>query len=147
MNLKPRPVHIITALALGSTLLANGCATSKASSHSRESLAITQPKDLLGTTWKLPMSAKGRDGRKIEFRYNNGALHAVLTNVGDQLDKVAGAYEGLVLMELAPDGKPTHLTGIERIPGRELTPVHCSVSATGQEMKCNNEDWVWMRES
>jgi hypothetical protein len=50
-------------------------------------------------------------------------------------------------MELETDGSPRMLRGIERIPGRDLTEVRCTISAKADEMKCNNEEWVWLRDS
>jgi hypothetical protein len=110
--------------------------------------AINKPADLLGTRWKLPMTEKGRDGRAIEFKYSSDhRIQAVLTKVGDQLDKVVGAHEGAVIMELVPAGPPRTYAGTQRTPGRDHVEVLCSVSASGSELKCNTEDWVWLRES
>ncbi len=133
---------LLALLAL--TLLPGACATG---GSAVASAPIKQPQDLLGTTWKLAMTGDGRDGRHIEFRKGERNLHAVLTVVGSRLQKVVGAYPGHVLMELVPDGSPTTFIGIERVPGRDLAEVRCSISAKGDEMKCSNEEWVWTRES
>jgi hypothetical protein len=134
-------VGLITA-----ALLSGACASSGGSAAAPT--AINQPADLLGTRWTLPMSEKGRDGRTIEFKYGaDHRIHAVLTKVGDQLDKVVGAHEGAVIMELVPAGPPRTYAGTQRTPGKDHVEVLCSVSVSGSELKCNTEDWVWHRQS
>jgi hypothetical protein len=109
---------------------------------------ITGGQDLAGTRWKLPMVQGARDGRTIEFRpAGTQGYRAVLTKVGMQLQKVVGAYEGAVMMELIADRSPGTFRGVEQIPGQDLREVTCSLSASGEEMKCSNEDWIWMRDS
>lgn len=94
------------------------------------------------------MTAGGRDGRIIEFKYGDDhRIHAILTKVGLQLDKVVGAHEGADIMELVPAGSPLLYTGTENLPGKEPVDVRCSVSASGQELKCTNENWPWVRVS
>jgi hypothetical protein len=131
---------------IAGALVTGACATSGGGASAPT--AINKPADLLGTRWKLPMNEKGRDGRTIEFKYGaDHRIHAVLTKVGDQLDKVVGAHEGAVIMELVPAAAPRTYAGTERTPGRDHVDVLCSVSASGSELKCNTEDWVWLRVS
>jgi hypothetical protein len=146
-----RPSFRVVAVVglLAGAALSTGCATSGGNAGpAPTALAITKPSDLLGTKWKLPMTGEGRDGRVIEFK--NGPdhrIHAILTKVGAQLDKVVGAYEGADIMELVPDGSPLRYSGTEQIPGKDMVDVHCSISASGEELKCNNENWPWVRVS
>ena len=141
-GIKARGVFWITAGTL--MLFLGGCATAGASKPD----TFGPVESLVGTTWKLPMSATGLDGRCIEFKIGeNRRYHGILTEVGLQLDKTAGAYPGLVLMELVPDGDPNTYKGFERVPGRELNEVRCSVSDDGGEMKCTTESTPWKRES
>jgi hypothetical protein len=133
-----------TAALMACTVLPTACATGAGTSVT----ANKSTADLTGSTWKLPMTQAGRDGRLVEFKaHGRNGYHVVLKKVGNQLEKVVGAYEGLVLMELTQDGSPRNFTGIERVPGRDLAEVRCSISAAADEMKCNNEDWVWLRDS
>jgi hypothetical protein len=146
--MKSNVLKLTTFALVAGVALPFGCATSTGKSAAAPTASTYQAKDLAGSTWKLPMTSNGRDGRTVSFKPRGGNVYdVVLTNVGSQLEKVAGAYEGLVLMELQKEGASGNFTGIERVPGRDLAEVHCSISATADEMKCNNEDWVWVRES
>jgi hypothetical protein len=137
-----------TALAslLAMSLSAGACATGPGPAGAGMP-AITKAADLPGTKWKLPISGSKRDGRVIEFKRGERGYNAVLTKVGDQLDKVVGAYEGAVIMELVPDQATRTFTGIHHGPGHDEANVTCSLSASGDELKCNNEDWAWVRQS
>ena len=147
----PRGLVPVAAAALAAcALVSGGCASSGASAGSGNAALppITKPADLLGTKWTLPMTEGGRDGRTIEFRYGDDKrIHAILTKVGFQLDKVVGAREGADIMELVPDGSQLIYRGTERIPGKELEEVRCSVSASGRELKCTTANWPWVRVS
>ena len=137
--------HSIHGLFLASGLLILGaCATGAAPAASGQA---SGPVELAGTRWKLPMTEGNLDGRTIEFKRGAANYQGVLVNVGRYLSGKVGAYEGLVLMELVPEGATGTFKGFERVPGRdELTEVFCSVTASGREMKCSAESTPWTRE-
>jgi hypothetical protein len=124
-----------------SSLLMGACATQQ-----NVSAPLVKSADLVGTKWKLPFTENGIDGRTIEFKRGAGAYEGVLINVGRKLTDKVGAREGLVLMELVPDGPANAFKGFERIPGEDLAEVLCSVSKDGSAMKCNGQSTLWIRQ-
>jgi hypothetical protein len=130
-------------VTLASAMLLGACGTTGGAGGG----AAAAPVDLAGTTWKLPATAEGFDGRTVRFEKIEGNRYlAVLKVVGRQLEATAGAYEGVVLMDVVFDAADNTLSGLERIPGRTAREVSCSVSASAREMKCNTAGTVWLRQ-
>lgn len=132
---------------MAGALLGGACATTTTTTTGAAVVAEAggQPQ-LVGTRWKLSMTEGGYDGRIIEFKRGPGRYQGVLTKVGRQLDGKLGAHEGLVLMELVPDRQVGTFRGLERVPGRDINEVICSVRADGGAMKCNTESTLWARQ-
>jgi hypothetical protein len=137
----PARLGRMLGLLVFSSLLMGACATQQ-----NVSAPLVKSADLVGTKWKLPFTENGLDGRTIEFKRGAGAYEAVLTSVGRRLADKVGAREGLVLMELVPDGPANVFKGFERLPGEDLTEVLCSVSNDGSAMKCNGQSTLWIRQ-
>jgi hypothetical protein len=134
------PVSRASLLALASTLLVGACASTGGARGS-------EPVELSGSTWQLPATASGLDGRTVRFHKVDGDRYvAVLKDVGRQLESTAGAYEGAVMMDVVLDPASNTLSGLERLPGQAPTDILCSVFASGREMKCNNANTVWERQ-
>jgi hypothetical protein len=157
MNMAPRPrksspSHLtLLAWALGTLALgfmAQGCATSGASSGPAAPAASSGPVELDGTRWKLIALGGQLDGRIVEFhkRGSDGYV-GEMVDVGRRLRDVVGLKPGYQLFQLKKK-KENEYEGVYKSvdPSGTQADKEVVVFVNGNTLTWNQESAVWERQ-